>query len=81
MYTVGPVLSRELYQYVFCEYDIIKTTRHLTKFKAGNTVVSQTSAHGRLQLKHQKLGVGVYTKEVLKYQYPHASPHPKSKVS
>ena len=31
------------------------------------TVVSQASTHGRSQLKHQKLGVGGYTGDVLSY--------------
>ena len=46
------------------------------------TVVSRASAHGRSQLKHQKLGVGGYMEEVLEYSnYPRASVHPGSEVS
>ena len=50
--------------------------------KMAHTVLSRASAHGRSQLKHQKLGVGVYTEEVLEwFNCPHASAHPGCEVS
>ena len=46
------------------------------------TVLSQASAHGRSQLKRQKLRVGGYTKKELKwFNYPRARAHPNVKVS
>ena len=45
-------------------------------------VLSRASAHGRSQLKHQKLGFGCYTEEVLEwFDYPRASTHFGWKVS
>ena len=44
--------------------------------------LSWASAHGCSQLKHQKLRVGGYTKEVLEwFDYPHASAHPDTKLA
>ena len=46
------------------------------------TVLSQASAHGRSQLKHQILRVGGYTEEVLEwFDYPRASAHSGCEVS
>ena len=46
------------------------------------TILSQASVHGHSQLKHQKLGVGSYTEDVLEwFNYPHASTHPRCEVS
>jgi len=45
------------------------------------TVLSRASAHGRSQLKYQKLRVGGYMEEVLKwFNYPHARAHPRCGV-
>ena len=45
------------------------------------TVLSQASAHGHSQLKHQKLGLGGYMEEVLEwFNYPHTSAQPRCKV-
>jgi len=47
-----------------------------------HTVVSQASAHGRSQLKYQKLRVGGCRKGILEwFNYTRASAHPKCQVS
>ena len=47
-----------------------------------DTILSQASAHGRSQLKRQKLRVGGCTEEVLKwFNYPPAKAHPRCEVS
>ena len=46
------------------------------------TILSQASAHGRLQLKRQKLRVGSYTEKVLEWlNYLRARAHPRCEVS
>ena len=48
----------------------------------GRTVLSRASAHGRSQLKHQKLRVGGYTEKVLEwFNYPCARAHPGCEVN